>query len=378
MGGHGARNWRGFQHDRAMSAAAREGSGRPHKGIDSDGPAAVDSQIMRSTARRAFGFLHVVLLLAAAGVARTQPAAGDASQAETLFYDGRKAMDAGEHATACKKFSESLVLLRRASTLVNLAQCNDKLGKLVDALKHAQEALSLIPPEDERMGPAKQLLDDLSSRVPRLTLKLPADLPAQASVRIDGNEIDRQKWAQPISLDPGEHAVVLRAPSREDASSKVVLAERDRKEATLAPGPAAGGKQAGSGGGAKAPGPGGGAKEPDGDGRATRRTIGFVAGGVGLAGLVAAGVTGGMVVANDSTIQANCPNKVCNAVGRDTIAQSNALVVANYVAFGVGALGVAGGAVLVLTSLGGGKKQAAVSLQVSPSSVGLVWQGSFQ
>jgi hypothetical protein len=342
---------------------------------------------MRSTARRVLGPLVLAHLLAVAAGARAQ-SGGDASQAETLFYDGRKALDAGDNATACKKFGESLTLLRRASTLVNLAQCSSKLGKLADAQKYAQDALSLIPPEDERMGPAKALLDDISARVPRITLKLPADLPAQASVRIDGSEMERPRWAQPISLDPGEHVVSLSALPGKEQSAKVVLAERDRKEIVLDPGASAAGPAGSATGPAgSATGPAGSATgtaqggdkvAPDGDSRATRRTIGFIAGGVGLAGLVAAGVTGGLVVANDATIQANCPNKVCNAAGRDAIAQSNTLVLVNYIAFGLGGLGVAAGAVLVLTSLGGGKEKSTVSVAASPSSLGLSWQGSFQ
>lgn len=270
---------------------------------------------------------------------------GDATRAEKLFDEGRDARDRGDHATACAKFGESASLVKRASTLINLAACEEKLGKLKAATEHGKEGLAMLPPGDDRLGPAKEVLDRAAQRAPRVSVKLPANAPAGLRVAVDGAPIDSGALAAPLTLDPGAHTFVLSAPGHADGTTRITLAEGQRADVALvlgAAGPASPTKTEPGASGA--------------DAGSARRTLGYVAGGVGLAGLVAAGVTGGVLLSNDGTIGDNCKDKRCNQKGLDAIDASKSLITVNYVAWGVGLVGVAAGAVLVLTSPGSGDK----------------------
>src|SRR5262245_30287040 len=177
-------------------------------------------------ARRLGAALLVSSLLAMAGHAAAQD--GDAKRAEKLFNEGREARDKGDAATACAKFGESLALVKRASTLVNLATCEEKLGKLKSSIDHAREAMTMLPLTDERLPAGKEVLERAGQRAPRVTLKLPGDAPADARVKLDGADVDRAALATPLTLDPGDHVVIVSATGRADATTKVKLVEGQR------------------------------------------------------------------------------------------------------------------------------------------------------
>jgi hypothetical protein len=302
--------------------------------------------------------IALVSCLTATVPASAQDAA--ASRAEQLFVDGRDARDRGDHATACSKFGESLALVKRASTLVNLAICAEKLGKLTAAMAYANEALAMLPATDERVATAKEVLERATQRVATVTLALPGGAPADVRVTVDGTAIAASALASPVTLDPGEHELLVSAAGRADAKQKVTLAEGQRMDVALAvgaPTPRA----------APVPSDQPPSRRIAGD-EFPRRTIGWVIGGVGVAGLVGAGVTGGILLANDATISDNCKNAVCNQDGLDAVESSDTLFIVNYVAWGVGIVGVGAGLVLVLTSPSGdvASASAARATTVSP------------
>lgn len=318
-------------------------------------------------------------MLALTGTSAAQE--GDASRAEKLFIQGREARDKGDHAAACAKFAESLRLVKRASTLVNLATCEEKLGKLSSSIGHAKEALAMMPPGDERLQVAKDVLDRAGRRAARVTLVLPPDAPPDARVRVDGAELDRGALAAPLTLDPGEHAVVVLAAGRVDATTNVTLAEGQRGEVALATGTAAvPPEKAGATAVAARRVPEPDRPAPAGGGGSSRRTLGFIVGGVGVAGLAAAGVTGGILLANDGTITESCPNNLCDQDGLDAIDRQKTLIVVNYIAWGAGIVGVGAGGLLILTSPSGESQRAAssvVSPWAGPHGAGLSFSRSF-
>jgi hypothetical protein len=94
-----------------------------------------------------------------------------------------------------------------------------------------------------------------------------------------------------------------------------------------------------------------------------------VVGGIGLASLVVAGITGGILMSRDSDIESNCPNQQCNAEGAELIDGSQGLIVGNYVTWIVGIAGVGVGAVLIgvgLSADGEGGDSASTAMQVVP------------
>ena len=301
------------------------------------------------------------------------------NRAESLFTEGRAALDAGKYDVACAKFQASLEIVTRASTLVNLAQCEERVGKLAAALRHWKEGSALLDAQDERRKPAEQRMAELDKRVPRVTVKLPADAPAAARVILDGVELGPDALTGPIAVDPGEHALSLVVAGKEGERARVPIAEGEHKDVALslgsAPKPAGPALKAAPSEGPAGPKPPADAP-PDGGG-STQRTLGLVAGGLGIAGLVAAGVTGGMLLSRDGSIDEGCPDKRCTQEAYDMIDGSKTLIAVNYVAWGVGIAGVAAGAVLLLTSGSGDPPKTAVAPVILPGGGGLAMRRAF-
>jgi hypothetical protein len=310
--------------------------------------------------------------------------AGDASRAASLFNEGRTALEAGEYAKACAKFEESMALVPRPSTTINLAQCHEKQGHLVKAFELYRQGIERLPSDDPKLKAAVELLDALTKRLPRLSVKLPADLPTGAKVQMDGKVVE-QMPVQGIPVDPGQHALILTAPGRADVRTSVTLVESQQLEVTLQLGeatgaatastPSAGGTgtptvgPAGNGGPEATPATSTPGSEPAAGGGSPLTTAGFVVGGIGIASFIAAGITGGVLLSRDSDIKSECPDQKCSQKGADLISGSKGLIVGNWITWGVGIAGVGVGAVLLgigLTAKDDGADKAAAHTEVIP------------
>ncbi|MDC3958037.1 hypothetical protein [Polyangium jinanense] len=275
----------------------------------------------------------------------------DKARAQQLFVEGRKAIEAGDKATGCAKMRESMGLFAVANTLFNVAQCDEGEGKIAGALEHWERGLALIDAKDPRAKVAKERINALSPRVPRLRIVVPPGQPVSAVV-LDGTELSPTTLSAPLYVEPGSHTIVVRAEGRPDRKHELTLAEKERTEfvaTPAAPGPS-GSSSANVVPTATASATGGGTPPPP---SSFRRTAGFIVGGVGVAGLIAAGVTGGVIMSKASGFDA-C-KKTRDDGGSCTIEQAdvdtyNNLLVPNAVAWGVGIAGVGVGLVLVLTA----------------------------
>jgi hypothetical protein len=336
----------------------------------------VASESLKLRAQRRFlragpGIGGIAALLALAAPAAAQPATtpppdaaqpGDKAlgQAQSLFVEGRAAMDRGDYPTACAQFTASLALMTRASTLLNLAQCETHEGQLVNAAKHVTQGIALLPPDDERLAISKEREAALARRVAHLTVKLGKGTPAAARVEVDGIDTSASTLLAGIAENPGRHVIVLSVPGGSRETSTVDLVEGDAKTVTL------GAEEAGV---VEAP-------KPVVARSNTKRTAGYVLGGIGVAGLIGAGVTGGILVSKHSAINGACPNKQCSPDGLALIESTKSLNVVNGVAWGVGLAGLAGGVVLLVLSRGD-SAATAVAPTALPGGGGLRVTGTF-
>ena len=283
------------------------------------------------------------LTLALAATLLGGPArAGDPARADALFKEGRLAFDRRDFPAACAKFEQSQAADPAAGTLLNLALCEEKLGKLLAARTHGKEVLASLPPKDDRRPLVTDLVARLDKRVPTLTLALAPGAPPDTTVRDEPH--DRAlAFNLPEPMEPGEHQLTIRAPGRPDSQLTLTLTEKKAEKRTITVPEATPASLA-----AAAP--------PEASSSApTRRVLGFAAGGLGVAGFVTAGVTGALLLSKKSAVDAQCPGKRCSAEGLrlKAEAEETPLLPLNTAAWIVGIAGVSAGAVLILTSLGG-------------------------
>jgi hypothetical protein len=314
--------------------------------------------------------LVVTLLgaLAEAEPARAQGAAEPgAAQAAAVFEEAKQAFDRKQYDVACLKFLQSYELDRtKVGVLYALAECYAEAGKIASAIARYREyaqAAGVLPPAAlakhlDRIEHAKSQQSALAPEVPEVTIVVRGAGAAGARVTLDGNELQEASLKSPQALDPGEHRVVV-TPREGAAIERVFRVKRGEKKplelevgtkAVAAPSSEAQTSLAGSG--SKGPTSG---SAPS-DGISARRVGAYAAFGVGAAGLIAMGITGGIVLANKGAVHDGCPADLGDDNGgcatQDDADRGNlmySLSVVSTVSLGVAIAGGALGTVLLVT-----------------------------
>jgi hypothetical protein len=281
-----------------------------------------------------------------------------AQDAETLFREGRKALESGDYATACSKFAESQRLEPAPGTLLNLAGCEERAGKLMASAEHYRLAAAGFPQKDSRRGVAIEKAAALDKRFGRLVLHRKG-LPEGARVR-DGDAVV-STFETPIVVDPGTHSLVVEVEGRLPKTFDTAVGEGATVEIDLSPGAPKGE--------AREPGPGpvaplGPTPKPKGAG-SPLRTVGFITGGVGAASLVAGSVIGVVALGRSATYRSHCDaQNLCDPDGFDAASDLRWMSPVSTVLVIGGAVLLAGGLVLWLTA-----PKAAASTGLVPAPV---------
>ncbi|HEY1554068.1 MAG TPA: hypothetical protein VGF94_04495 [Kofleriaceae bacterium] len=142
--------------------------------------------------------------------------------ATALFKEGRDLYKAGHYVEACSKFAQSQDLDPQLGTLFNLAQCEDKVGKLASALAAYREVVAKDT-NPKRKALAAEYQSKLEPRVPRLIVQV-AKPPASLVITLDGPTGPKPVDANlPIEVDLGDYNVVARADGFRELSAKVTI-----------------------------------------------------------------------------------------------------------------------------------------------------------
>ncbi len=326
---------------------------------------------------------RVSLAFFLAAVALARPAAADDKQtAKDLFEQGVAKMEAKKYDDACPAIERSLQLDPYPGTLFALAECEALRGRPAAAFKRYGEYLELYAslPRDKQLKQGTREKDarakraELDAIVARATLTLPAGAPVGTVVTRDGVPLADGELGAALLLDPGEHVFTVEAPGSPPTEQRVTLVKGEKRAIELEA-PASGKK--------------GPAQPPSvvtGSGPSGRRVAAFVTGGVGAAGLVLGGVTGGLMLAQMEAINAGCKDAgagvaVCTeegaAAGND--AKTFGLVATAGLAAGLALVGV--GVVLYATEPGRDKATAAQLgvrvMSLGPLGTTLGVRGSF-
>jgi hypothetical protein len=246
--------------------------------------------MMSTLNRHAPRGLAAAVLFSALGAAPVARAGADqdrwaAHQQLTQAQDLKKK---GQLQEALTHYEESLRLDPKLATMIELAELEEQLGKLVEARAHWTAARDKA--QQVGAGTSKQRAEDrlaaLEKRQPHLTLQLAADAPADAQVLLDDVPLDKATIGAALALNPGEHAVVVKAVGHEDAKYAVKLAEGDNQTLPIAVTPKAAPPPPPPPPPKPAPPP----KPVESvnvstSSGSTRRTLGIVAGSVGVVGI---------------------------------------------------------------------------------------------
>ena len=162
--------------------------------------------------------------------------AARSAAADALFESGHEAMSKGDYETACARFAESNRLDPAVGSLLNLAACEEKRGRLATSWQLFKRVMSDLPPGDDRYPIAQRRASALRPRVPHVTLKLASDAPKQTTVTYGPMVFGQASFEVPLPFDPGEHKLVVGAPERESRSYTVVLSEGETEVLTVGPG----------------------------------------------------------------------------------------------------------------------------------------------
>ncbi len=277
------------------------------------------------------------MLLAALAGAKVA-SADETPLAEALFQRGIAAMEQGDIAAACPLLAESQRLDPGGGTLLNLALCYEREGRLATAWARYREALALAHRDGrlDRAAFAESHLRAIEPRVPQLSVVLRAPAPG-ARLLVDGVDAGSLVLGSPVPVDPGERSVTVSAPGRRPFSAKVRLEPGESKVVEVPALTVAVGVEPGA---EKAPARSG-----------VRRTLGYAGLGVGGAGLLTAAVLGALAIGAESTADSACPGAgACSDPrGLDASARARSLSTgATISVIGGGAL-VLGGVLLLVT-----------------------------
>lgn len=312
--------------------------------------------VIRLAERRIARLLVVLAGLLLPSLAAAAPSASDRAAAEVLFDEAIRLLDAGDAAGACPKLEESQRLDPGVGTLLYLADCYRAVGRTASAWATFREAsyAAEAARQPDRVAVANAEADKLKPSLSYVTLVVADPETAGLEVQRDGEPVSRALWGSPLPLDPGEHQIAATAPGK-TAWSKTVVVPKGPVTLSIDV-PALEAAPAATAATPTPPPPSPAAPAvPDSssDPGSSRATWGWVAIGVGGAGLVVGSVFGVLASQDNKAADDECrPDDatLCNSKGVDLADSAASKAMVSTVAFGVGLAAATTGVVLLLTA----------------------------
>jgi hypothetical protein len=343
----------------------------------SDAAARARSLPWLASAARLVGATTLAALVAFSGDAHAEPSTADRARARELGEDGLSLYDRGEYASALVKLNQAEAIVEAPTIGLYVARCLKELGRLVEAESRYRDVidrpLDRSPPRlfRDAQETARREHAQLQPRIPMLEIEVRGATPEM--IRVDGRPITlRAGEAVAVRVDPGRHRVEARSGNA-SAVEDVVVDERERRRIALvfsSRSPADSASPAPPPSEAAPP-----AAQSDASSGSPQRVAGWVALGVGGAGLAVWGITGGIALSRSSALE--CEGDTCQAGGSD-VDGLNTLRTVSAVGFWTGLACAGTGTVLLLTAssktgtpASRGSAPARVSLHLAPSSASL-------
>lgn len=292
--------------------------------------------------RRAFASMAALAIVFAAGSA----AADDNSDAERLFREGQKLLEERRFGEACPKFEAAYSKDRSLGTLINLAFCHKEQGALWYAWLEFREAevkaTELNRPD--RRDFAKQRLQELDKQLPKVVLDNPQKV-ALSDVLVEDRKVWEAERGAVFAAEAGQRKFTFKGRGKKASTMMVNVVKATTAQHVIVP------ELEDLPPEEHAPAPREIPGEPKKDKEAppsgtnpgsTQRTIGWVAIGTGGVAAILTGVFGAI------TYSSPCSGgKPCLQSDKDSAQGTSTIATVSFV---VAAVGIIGGAILVLTA----------------------------
>jgi hypothetical protein len=278
----------------------------------------------------------------------------------------------GNFESACAKLRQSDELDPALGTKLNLADCESKRGKLATAWELFKAVEEKLDPKDPRYSIAKEKRQALEPQLPKLIITLAPGAPPTTTVREGTAVLGASAFGLELPLDPGHHELLVTAEGRAQAKFPVELQPGKTTKVEVAPGahaaPTAAPPTTAPPSTLTTPAP----PTPTQASNGTK-TLGYVFGGVGVAGLVVGGVAGLLTLNAKSTNDKHCDEvtRTCDSTGRDAANSGRLFGPMTTAGLAVGVVGLGLGTYFLIKSGKHSDAQTALMTQVGPAGTGL-------
>lgn len=148
------------------------------------------------------------------------------SKADELFARGKERLAASDYAAACSLLTDSYQLDPATGSLLALATCHERQGKLATALHDYEEVVKRSRAENrpDREQAAQTQIVALHGKVSTLTLQI-AHKPPDLSIRVNDAPVAKDELGRPMPMDGGFVVIEVEAKGRATWTKHVTLAD---------------------------------------------------------------------------------------------------------------------------------------------------------
>ena len=257
--------------------------------------------------------------------------------AQSLFDEGVRLMEQNRYAEACPKLAESQRLDPGGGTLLNLGLCREKEGKLATAWAIYNEALSqaIKDGRKEREATARQRVEELGPMLAKIVIRVPSDVASLGGlvVTLDGVDIGRAAFGVESPIDAGDHVMTAKADGKLEWQQTISVKKDGETSSVDVPMLA------------DAPPP---VVEKPVYKSNPLRPIGFVIGGVGVAGIAVGAIAGGLAIGKRGESNAECPMNQCSAKGVALNEDAKSMAWVSNIGIGVGIAALITGTIFII------------------------------
>jgi len=297
----------------------------------------------------------VAALVTGHAAAQNTPSAADIAQARDLGGQAQAAFEASNFAESEKLWTAAQKIYPAPTLTLGLARTQVKLGRLVLAHESYQKIIreqgsqaNLTPAFADALAAAKSEIEGVNAKLANVVITV--DGASNPTVTLDDQPVSAGGLGLKRPVDPGQHTVKAEAPGFQPATTTFQVGEAGLAEAKLHLEKAGDAPPTGTG---PAPVTNNTVEEHPvvlDSKKSSRKTLAYVAWGVGGAGLVFGAITGLLAIGKHGDLADKCTGDKCPSAQKSDIDSYKTMGTLSTVGFIVAGAGVAVGTVFFLTA----------------------------